>query len=125
ARVADSLRRIIEPSLALLVEVDGEPAGFAVTIPDVNEALRRTSGRMHTWDLVKLAWYSRRVRTASCKLIGVLPHFRRRGLEALLILETANALVAKGYERVEISLVSSYNPVMTRTVRRMPARPYR
>lgn len=124
-RVAGSLRRVLEPDLALLVEVDGEPAGFSVTIPDINQALLRTSGRMHAWDLIKLAWYARRIRTASCKLIGVLPRFRRRGLEALLILETANGLVSNGYQRVEISLVSSHNPMMMRTVQRMPVRAYR
>lgn len=124
-RVAASLRRVLEPDLALIVEVDGEPVGFAVTVPDLNEALRRTSGRLHAWDLAKLAWYRRRIRTASCKLIGVLPGHRRRGLEALLVLATAEGLVANGYRRVEISLVSGHNPVMHRTVRRLPARPYR
>lgn len=125
ARVASSLRTVLEPDLALIVEVDGEPAGFAVTIPDVNEALRRTSGQLHAWDMVKLAWFMRRIETASCKLIGVVPRFRRRGLEALLILDTARGLVAHGYQRIEISLVSSHNPIMGRTVSRLPARPYR
>lgn len=122
---AEALRPILDPELAFVVEVRGAPVGLALTLPDINEALHRTRGRTSGLNLLKLIWYRRRMRSASFKLLGVLPGYRRRGIEALLILTTLETLVAKGYEVCEASLVSSDNHAMSSIVTKLGARPLR
>ncbi len=44
--MAEGLKPILDDELALLAEVDGRPAGFALVLPDVNQALRHVHGRL-------------------------------------------------------------------------------
>ena len=37
---AKRLSQLADPELVLLAEVDGQPAGFSITLPDINEAIR-------------------------------------------------------------------------------------
>lgn len=123
--LARSARPILDPRLALLAEIDGQAVGFAIALPDINEALAHLNGRLTPWHLLKLQWHRRRIRTLCFKLLGVLPEYRGRGLEALLIQEIAQQAVAAGYERCEMSLVSERNQPMNRTIQRMGGRVYR
>ena len=123
--MAASLRRILDPDLVVMAEVDGQPVGFAVALMDVNEALCHfRSGRLYPWDLLRLKWYMGRIRTACVKMIGVLPEYRARGLEILLALEFGQHILSKGYERVEMSLLQEKNTMINRFVRRVGAQVY-
>jgi len=123
--MAASLRRFLDPDLVVIAEVDDRPVGFAVALMDVNEALCHfRSGKLYPWDLLKLKWHMRRIRTACIKMIGVLPEYRARGLEILLALEFGQHILRKGYERVEMSLLQEKNTMINRFVRRAGAQVY-
>jgi len=123
--MAESVRPILDPNLALLAEVDGQAAGFVVVLPDINEALQHFNGHISPWGMIKLRWHIKRIHTACFKLLGVLPEFRGRGLEAVLGLEIANQLVKNKYERVEMSLASEKNTAINRILRRLGGQVYR
>lgn len=125
ANLAASLRPFLDPDLAVIAEVDGQPVGFALALPDINEALCNfRGGRLYPWDLLRLRWHMGRIRTACGKMLGVLPEFRARGLEVLLGLELGQHILRKGYERVELSLLSEKNTMINRIVRRVGAQLY-
>jgi GNAT superfamily N-acetyltransferase len=67
----------------------------------------------------------RRLDVASCKVLAVLPEYRGRGLEALLMLETAKRCWEKGYQRMDFSVTGEENVMMNRIVKRLGARLYR
>ncbi|HDQ74125.1 MAG TPA: hypothetical protein ENN19_18835 [Chloroflexi bacterium] len=48
-RFVQELRPVIDCDLILFAEIDGEPIGFAATIPDINQALKRIDGRLFPW----------------------------------------------------------------------------
>ena len=125
ASVARSMRKVIDLNLAVVVEVDGEPVGFALAVPEVNEALARCGSVRTMWTPLRLMRELRRVRSVSLKLLGVLPEYRRRGLDALMCVELARRFVERGYERCEMSLVSERNSPMTAVLGRVGARIYR
>ncbi|MCK4451293.1 MAG: hypothetical protein KAX26_11940, partial [Anaerolineae bacterium] len=92
---------------------------------DVNEALCHfRSGKLYPWDLIRLKWYMGRIRTACSKMLGVLPEYRARGLEALLCLELAQQCLNAGYERLEISLLQEKNTMINRIIQRVGAQVY-
>lgn len=123
--MAASLRRFLDPDLVVIAEVDGQPVGFAVALMDVNEALCHfRSGKLYPWDLIRLKWYTGRIRTACGKMLGILPEYRARGLEILLGLEFGQHILRKGYERVELSLLQEKNTMINRLVQRVGAKPY-
>jgi hypothetical protein len=74
AFVAKELKPLVDPRLTFVGEIDGEPAGISISIPDVTEALKLTGGRLFPTGLLRILWTlkvrgCRRVRTAA---LGVL-----------------------------------------------------
>lgn len=125
SQLAKSVRRFLDPSLAQIAEHNGRPVGFAVAIPDLNEALQHFNGSISRLGSIRLVWYIKRIRTACFKLLGVLPEYRGRGLEACLIMEVARQMVRKKYYRMEISLASEKNQDSTRIIQRLGGQVYR
>ncbi|MEZ4240813.1 MAG: hypothetical protein R3F59_32590 [Myxococcota bacterium] len=107
---------VADPRLLQLATVDGRPVGFAACLPELNEAVARTDG-----DLLPLGWARllrglRRVRTASFKLIGVVPELRGTGLHAALISAVVDGVRAAGYHRVDASVIDERNGPMRAVV---------
>jgi GNAT superfamily N-acetyltransferase len=124
-QMVDSVKPLVDMDLTMIALVDNQPAGFAIVLPDINEALYHFNGEIKRWQIPKLFWYMKHVRTACFKVLGVLPEYRGRGIEALLILEIVNNLIRKRYNRLEVSLASEKNVESNRIIRRMGANMYR
>ncbi|MGQ9681337.1 MAG: hypothetical protein ACUVX9_02240 [Anaerolineae bacterium] len=124
-RLADPLRRILDPDLALIAEVEGQPVGFCVSLPDINRALIHLNGRLWPTGWVRLWWHARRVRVLTFKLMGVLPEYRMRGIDALLFVSSLRAMVAKGYEWLDGSLTSERNIMVNLLAERFGAERYK
>lgn len=124
-RLASSFRPFFDPDLALVAEVEGQAVGFILTLPDINQALQHINGRLLPLGWAKLWWHMRRIDVASCKVLAVLPEYRGRGLEALLMLETARRCWEKGYQRMDFSMTGEENVMINRIAKRMGLRIYR
>lgn len=90
-RMADQMRRLIDPNLAPFAEVDGQTVGFCVAIPDINRALIHLNGRLFPFGWLKLKVHIRRIDVVTFKLMGVLERYRRRCIDALLYLQAVKA----------------------------------
>jgi GNAT superfamily N-acetyltransferase len=110
----DELKKVVDPDLIIFAEIDGRPVGFAATIPDINQALRRANGCLFPLGGLRLWWGMRHIDVASMKLLAVLEEYRGRGLDALLCVETARALMRKGYAWVDMSLTAEHNVMINR-----------
>ncbi|MCB9778465.1 MAG: GNAT family N-acetyltransferase [Alphaproteobacteria bacterium] len=111
--------------LMQLATVDGRAAGFCICVPELNEAVIRAHGKLLPLGWARLAEGLRHVRTVSFKLIGVMPEFRGRGLNARLILAAVEGAQAAGYERVEGSLIDERNGASRGTVEGLELSVYR
>jgi GNAT superfamily N-acetyltransferase len=109
-RMAGPLKDLVDPDLALIAEVEGKPVGFGVAIPDVNRVLIHLNGRLFPFGWLKARYWMRHIDTVSFKLMGVLPEYRRRGIESLLYVEMLKAIFGKGYAWLEGSVTSAKNP---------------
>jgi GNAT superfamily N-acetyltransferase len=119
--LAKHLKVIAVPELLLLAEVDGEPVGFSMTLPDLNEAIRPLNGRLFRWGLpigvIQLYCNRRRVRTARLMALGILEPFRRRGVAELLILRTLDfGKHQAGFTCAELSWTLEDNDLINRTI---------
>ncbi len=82
--LASQLGQVADKDLCLIAEVDGKAAAFTVTLPDINEAMKGTGGRLYGLAKVLLG-KPKRMRLVA---MGILPEFQGRGLDALLYAET-------------------------------------
>jgi hypothetical protein len=82
AYAGKKLKPIIVEDLVKIVEYDGEPAAFMITIPDVNEMIADLDGRLFPLGWAKLLWRLRRVTTRKARvpLMGVRKKYQNSRL---------------------------------------------
>ena len=129
-QIAEDLRQIIDPRVAVFAEVAGEPVAFGVSLPNLNVPLRRArcrSGEPHWWQLAKLAWHwkIRPLRSVRVWAAAVVPQWRGIGLDALIYHEMIVRGLAAGYHQIEMSWVLANNDMMNRAIARMGATRHR
>jgi GNAT superfamily N-acetyltransferase len=82
--LAKQLKPIVVPDLVIFAERAGAVVGFAVGLPDFNLALlHNRSGRMFP-GILKILWHARKIHRARVLLLGVIPEFRGRAIDAIL-----------------------------------------
>lgn len=109
ARFAESFRPLIDPRMALLAEANCQTVGFALALPDINEAFQHINGRMDLPGLVKMWWYSRKLSRVSFKILIILPEYQGRGVEAVLVEHIARVIWEIGYKEIDMSLTGEEN----------------
>jgi GNAT superfamily N-acetyltransferase len=95
-----------------LATVNGRPAGLAACVPELNEAIVAARGRVLPLGWARALKAVRSIRTASFKLIGVMPEFRSSGLHARLILAAVDGVRQAGYTRMDASVIHEDNARM-------------
>lgn len=123
--MAKHLKQVIDPSLALMAEIDGEPVGFSLSLPDVNQALIRTNGRLFPLGLFQILWHSKKIDRIRITIMGVIHQYQKRGIDAIFYLDTWKNAVEKGYTRGEMSWILENNDMMNRTAIMLGGRKYK
>lgn len=119
--LAQALRPVVNPDLCALAFVDGEPVGFALALPDYNQALRHINGRLLPFGILKLLWYRRKINAARTMTLGIRPSQRGTGLDALLILHLFRNAGKAGMPQGECSWILEDNAPMWHALERLGA----
>jgi GNAT superfamily N-acetyltransferase len=84
--LAAQFKPVVVPDLVPFIEKDGEPIGFALALPDLNVVLRHNRKGWLLPALLPLFWALKRrtIRRTRILLLGVVPEWRGRGLDAVL-----------------------------------------
>jgi len=128
--MAAQLKQMAVPELVLLAEVAGQPVGFCVTLPDLNEAIRPLKGRLTTWGvpigLIRLLRGLKQIRAGRMAVLGVLPGYRKRGIAELMILQTfLYGRQQLGYHGAELSWTLEDNDAINNTIQAVGGRRYK
>ncbi|MCP3061732.1 N-acetyltransferase [Myxococcus sp. K38C18041901] len=121
--LAKEMKTIVRPELVLIAEVKGEPVAFSMTLPDANVALKAANGRLTTFGLpiglTKMLLASRRIHRLRLITLGIKEGYRRRGLDAILYLDTLRTAHQLGYSGGEISWTLEDNHLVNRAIESM------
>ncbi len=122
--VVNRLRPIVllRPEMSLIAEVYGEPVAFIITMPDMATAQQKANGYLFPFGLAKMLWAARDIDRLRVMLFGIKDGFRRRGLDALLAVETQKEAQRLGYASGEIGWVLEDDLLVNRTVTATGAR---
>lgn len=123
--LARQLRPILDPRIALIAEVHGRPAAFALAFPDYNQVLRHVDGRLLPTGFLKVLFHRRRIDRIRVMALGLRPEHRLTGLDALLYLRVFQNGLAAGYREAEASWILEDNWPMRRGLERMGGVPYK
>lgn len=119
AYAGKKLKPIVFADLIRVAEVDGEPVAFMITLPDLNEVLKRLGGSLWPFGWAKLLWWLRapKVRTVRVPLMGVVKRLQSSRLAsqlAFMMIELIrrDAITKFGATRGEIGWILEDNQGM-------------
>lgn len=125
-KFARELAGHLDPEAVLIAEVEGEPAGLSIALPDLNELLVRVR-RLPRWlRLPALVWLLKtsRCRAGRWAVFGMLPEHRKKGGTLLLIYEAVVRGRAR-YRSGELSWTQATNVEVNALARQLGLTPYR
>jgi GNAT superfamily N-acetyltransferase len=111
--------------LVFMIERDGEPVGFSLCLPDLNQVLmhNRNGG------LLGAAWHmmtkTSKINLVRILVLGVLPGHRNKGVDAVMYHEVVHRAAAHGIFLGEASWVLEDNDPMNKGARLMNADLYK
>jgi GNAT superfamily N-acetyltransferase len=120
---AKDLKAVLDPDLVRIAEADGKPVGFMLALPDLNVAAKASRGHLLPWGWLRLL---RARRCGRCRVaaLGVLPGYRVRGIEALLLSDSF-AAIGDRYAWCESSWVLADNLALLNGLSLYNLRPYK
>jgi GNAT superfamily N-acetyltransferase len=120
--LALKLQIVYDRDWFMIAEQDGRTVGMAITIPDVNQALKRMGGR-----LLPLGWWHllrrrRLVNRMRIGFLGVLPEYEHTGAAAALYIEHFDTAARTGLTHGEAGWILETNKSMNRGLEAMGGR---
>lgn len=126
--MAKEMKMIIDPRLLLIVYVEGEPAAFGLTLPNINQVFHKIGdGRLLPFGIFKLLWHyfgpGRQSTVTETRILalGIKPKFRNLGLGSLLYVEYVKRSPATGAPVGEASWILEDNKDMIASLKSMNA----
>lgn len=123
--LAHRLKPLIVPELVLICEVNREPAGFLMALPDYNRILKRLNGKLGLTGMLKFLLLKNKIDSIRLMTMGVKKKYRKRGLDSLLYLESFNNVIKRGVKQAELSWILEENILTCRAAEMMGGKLYK
>ncbi len=127
-----TLKPVIDPRMLWFAYYEGEPVGFFISIPDVNELMVKDAcGKVGLRAILSLLWnkHFKKGKTLFGIVFGVVPAHQRKGVEVAMISTFHEYLFAvdrKGeYESLQMNWIGDFNPKMMNLLRQIDAEIYK
>lgn len=108
-------KAIIDEEFIWIAYAKGKPIAIYLMYPDVNLILKHLNGRLSLPAMLKFLYLKNRKTMTRARgvLMGVIPEFQSRGIEAGIILNLVRVFEKKPhYTEIEFSWVGDFNPKM-------------
>ena len=107
--IAEGLRQVIDPELCLVAEVAGRVAAISVTLPDMNQVVKKMNGRIFPFGWRHLLMRKQIITRVRVFMLGVAREFQSLPLGAVLYARSFDVGTSKGIGRGEASLILENN----------------
>lgn len=112
--LANDLKTIAEPKLTLIAEIKGKPVGFALSLPDINQALIYNRGGGILGAVWCLMTKKKKIDLTRIIVLGVLPEYQSSGVDAVLYHEIGETAYELNMPKGEASWILEDNQMMRR-----------
>ncbi|MBK8598082.1 MAG: hypothetical protein IPN83_21400 [Holophagales bacterium] len=123
--MAKKLKDLVYPPIVWFVEKEDKPVAFMLGMPDFNQVLIRMGGRLLPFGWLKFLLGKKKVDRVRLLAFGVLPEYRRKGLDAVCYFEGYKAAIAAGFKTVEFSWILEDNLDLLKPIEVFEGRVYR
>jgi GNAT superfamily N-acetyltransferase len=122
---AKEMKQILKPEFVLIGEVAGRIVGFALALPDINQALQHANGKLFPLGLIKILYYQRFIRSLRVLALGVVEQYRTAGVAASFYATLIRNAFRRGMTDCELSWILEDNLLMNRSLEALGARRYK
>jgi GNAT superfamily N-acetyltransferase len=123
--MANDLKIALDPDVVFFAEINGEPVGASLGVPDFNVGLKAARGRLFPFGLFRILAARKRIHLIRVMSMGVLKEYRNRGIDLAFYYYSYKYGVPKGYFGAEMSWVEEDNVAMTNSAMKLGGKPYR
>ncbi|HWB85652.1 MAG TPA: hypothetical protein VG675_16020 [Bryobacteraceae bacterium] len=124
-QMGKEMKQILKPELVLIGEVGGRVVGFALALPDINQALKPAGGKLLPTGLLKILYYQRLIKSVRVLALGVVEEYRASGVAAGFYATLVRNARKLGYGECEMSWILEDNVLMNRSLEVMGAKRYK
>jgi GNAT superfamily N-acetyltransferase len=129
AHLTAEMKPLLRGDFTAVAEIDGDPIGFVIGLPDINIALQKINGRLTTFGipigLAKLLYHKWRLKKARLIAMGVRPQFRKLGVSEMLVLRVMEEGMVKCGFAAELSMTLENNIMVNRFIEAIGATRYK
>jgi GNAT superfamily N-acetyltransferase len=128
--LVESLGMFVDPALTFFAEHEGRPVGFAMAIPNMNEALafaRPKPGTPELWTLLKVLYHwkiAKKISSVRLPLMGVLPEYRNKGVDVAFMYHVLKAVLPTQYQFLDAGWILETNELM-HIISKVEGKPYK
>ena len=108
-RVAQGLRHLLVPELALGAEIDGQLIGAVLGMPDYNPRIKEIDGRLFPFGFLRLLRNKAGIKRIRMISTNVIPEYQRMGVGLVLMHGLAPGALDFGFQEGEFSWVIESN----------------
>ncbi len=126
AHMGKDLKSIVDPDFVLFAEKDGQGIGMSLSLPNFNEVLIKVKrGRLFPTGIFKILMNKNKIKTIRIVALGIMPEYRRTGLDMCMYVRTYLTGLKKGIHRGEASWILEDNHNMNKALVQIGGRLYR
>lgn len=110
--IAKRVLQIAIPEQLKLVWKEDTIVGFLICYPDISAAIQRSGGKLLPFGWYYLLREFKRTKWINLNGIGILPQYRGRGVDAMMLAEAAKTMSEGNYEHAEVVQIDEGNTKM-------------
>ena len=116
--IAADLKPVVHPEAVLIAEVNGEPIGYLIALPDVNALLNGLNGRLFPLGIFKLFRGIKKIKRYRIWALGILRPWQKKGISVLLFQHLNQALASRGVY-IEANWILEDNALMNNALKNL------
>ncbi len=116
---AKDFKMILDTDFAHIAEIDGKPVAFSIALLDYNQLFKEMNGNLFPFGIFKFLFGKKKIDRLRTALLGVIPEYRGKGIDALLTQKAIEKGLPRGLTQSEISWVLGNNTEMIRLAERI------
>lgn len=122
----NDLKMILDPTFAYIAEKDGEPIGFSLTLPNINEVLQKNKrGKLFPFGIFRLLMGKNKTKYVRVLALGVIEQYRKMGIEAIFFAKNIQEAKKRGILGGEASWVLENNEAMVAAAKNLNGEKYK
>ena len=124
--IADGLKMIVVPEMVFIAEKDGNPIGFFLAVPNINEIMiKQKRGRILPFGVFRLLFGKKKTKILRIILLGVMDEYRRAGIEGIFYAKIIRYAQTHNIAFGEGSWILENNLMMNQGMQKLNAEVYK